>query len=119
LHGWTLITKNTHWRLLKFDGGLEIRAPHNHKGDAVRTMISEMPAGAPTAYLGDDNTDEEAFRELNGQGLSILVRARWRVTAAQVWLAPPVELLDFLNQWLQAVRQRDALGADTHVGANL
>jgi len=32
------------------------------------------------AYLGDDQTDEDAFEALHGQGLSVLVRSQYRPT---------------------------------------
>jgi len=72
---------------------------------------------APAAYLGDDNTDEPAFRVMNGRGLSVLVRTKWRETAARLWLQPPEELLDFLTQWLQACK-RDESGAATAAAVN-
>ena len=56
----------------------------------------------PAAYLGDDSTDEHAFEAMNGHGLSVLVRPRYRPTAAQLWLRPPDEVLDLLEQWLEA-----------------
>jgi hypothetical protein len=65
----------------------------------VRTVLAESPAGAAVAFLGDDLTDEDAFRALSGRGLSVLVRARPRSTAADVRLAPPAELLAFLDAW--------------------
>jgi trehalose-6-phosphatase len=51
------------------------------------------------AYLGDDLTDEDAFRALKGKGLSVLVRKESRTTEADCWLKPPDELLDFLKKW--------------------
>ena len=51
------------------------------------------------AYLGDDRTDEDAFRALRGRGLSVLVRAEPRETAADAWIRPPEELIEFLRTW--------------------
>lgn len=41
-----------------------------HKGRAVEFLLGEMrpPAGAPVLYLGDDRTDEDAFRALAARG---------------------------------------------------
>jgi trehalose-phosphatase len=88
--------------LLNFDGGLELRAPGKNKGDAVRTVLSETDGDAAVAYLGDDQTDEDAFRAVKGAGLAVLVRPTRRLTSADVWLRPPKELLEFLRAWLRA-----------------
>ena len=37
----------------------------------MRTILNEMDPEVPAAYLGDDNTDEDAFEAINGRGLSI------------------------------------------------
>ncbi len=100
LMGWTLIAERANLSLLEFDGGVEIRATDFDKGDTVQVLLNEMPVGTPVAYLGDDATDEPAFRALGDRGLSALVRSRWRPTEAKLWLKPPTELLEFLEQWL-------------------
>ncbi len=90
--------------LLEFESGLELRAGRN-KGDAVRALTAEMPAGTPVAYLGDDYTDETAFRavnEIDGPHLSVLVKPAKRETEAEVWLRPPCELRMFLKRWWKA-----------------
>jgi trehalose-phosphatase len=89
--------------LLEFEAGLELRAGRN-KGQAVEAILVES-GGGPAAFLGDDVTDEAAFRamrRLGRLGLSALVRREWRETTAEVWLQPPTELNAFLERWLQA-----------------
>ena len=81
-----------------FDGGLELRLPGITKGEAVRVLAAENPDSV-LVYLGDDLTDEDAFKALGEHGLGILVRARQRKTAASGRLCPPEELLLFLNAW--------------------
>jgi trehalose 6-phosphate phosphatase len=115
LWGWMPIAQRSGLVLLEFDGGVEIRAPEADKGDAVQTLMSEMNADTPAAYLGDDNTDEHAFQAMNGRGLSVLVRPRWRATSAQLWLRPPDQVLDLLTRWLQACRNRDMTSDSTIV----
>jgi trehalose-phosphatase len=102
LVGWFPIADRACLKLLEFDGGVEMRMPDLDKGDAIRTVLAEVHPNTPVAYLGDDLTDERAFRALGARGLSILVRTKPRRTAAQVWLKPPEELLDFLGRWLAA-----------------
>jgi trehalose-phosphatase len=91
-------------RCMLFDGGVELCAGRN-KGDAVRLILQGLAAATPVAYLGDDETDEDAFQALEGRGLGILVRRRQRPTAAHAWLRPPGELRDFLAAWLHALVQ--------------
>jgi trehalose-phosphatase len=88
--------------LAEFDGGLELRTHLRGKADAVRTILSEVDPDVPIAYLGDDNTDEGAFRVLNDRGLTVLVRPTYRFTAAHMWLRPPDELIQFLTDWVRA-----------------
>lgn len=98
------LARSTSMSLLRFDGGLELRPSEPHKGTAVRTLLRELPPGAPFAYLGDDLTDEDAFLALHGTGaLTVLVRPEYRPTAAQLWLRPPQELVEFLCLWLRRV----------------
>jgi trehalose-phosphatase len=88
--------------LLPFDGGLELRARGKNKGDAVSTILKESGSEVAAAYLGDDQTDENAFRAIKGRGVAILVRADPRPTVADIWLRPPEELGRFLRDWLIA-----------------
>jgi trehalose 6-phosphate phosphatase len=90
--------------LSEFDGGLELRSRSCNKRSAVEAILSEMGPEAAIAYLGDDQTDEDAFRALNGRGLTILVRSSYRFTAAQFWLQPPDDLKTFLTDWIRACR---------------
>jgi len=101
LENWALLGRETGLELHEFDGGLELRVPGRHKGIAVDTVMREYGADRKTtaAYLGDDLTDEDAFRTLDGRGLRVLVRVEHRPTAADVRLQPPGELIDFLHRW--------------------
>jgi len=85
-----------------FDGGVELRLSGMDKGDTVRELLAELGPGAAAAYLGDDDTDEDAFRALSGNGLGVLVRLEPRESAASLWIRPPGELLLFLDRWRAA-----------------
>ena len=100
--GWLPIAVRARMILQEFDGGVEMRMFGPNKGDAVRTILTEMDPATPMAYLGDDQTDEDAFRALQRRGLRVLVRPEWRETAADIWLRPPERLIEFLSQWLNA-----------------
>lgn len=97
----TPLTTGTGLMLTEFEQGLELRVRARDKCDAVRTILAEVGPAAPVAYLGDDASDEEAFRALNGRGLTVLVRPTYRFTAAQIWLRPPTELVQFLSDWVR------------------
>jgi trehalose-phosphatase len=96
---WEPFTHGQHLQIHPFDGGLELRCAGMHKGDAIQQILSESSKNSVIAYLGDDLTDEDAFKELKGKGLSALVRNTHRDTLADCWLTPPDELLDFLLNW--------------------
>lgn len=87
--------------LLEFEAGLELRVGRD-KGGAVRQMIEEAGEDSPVTYLGDDISDEAAFRAVNqarGPHLSVLMRRTWRPTSAELWLRPPAGLRTFLSRW--------------------
>ena len=86
----------------EFEEGVELRLSSANKGDALSNLLGDLDPDVPVAYLGDDATDEDAFRVLNGRGLTVLVGPKYRFTAAQIWLKPPDELLDFLASWIAA-----------------
>ena len=88
--------------LSEFDGGMELRVRGHSKGGVVRAILAEHERQAAVAYLGDDNTDEDAFRALNGRGFTVLVRPTYRPTAAHWWMRPPGELIAFLEKWIEA-----------------
>ena len=85
--------------LAEFDGGVELRLRSANKGEAVRNFLRDLDSATPIAYVGDDVDDEDAFRVLNGRGLTVLVKPKSRFTAAQMWLRPPTELVGFLIDW--------------------
>jgi trehalose 6-phosphate phosphatase len=97
---WQFIAESSGLNLKEFDGGMELRVPARDKGDAVRTILEELENDAAVAYLGDDLTDEDAFKAIKGKGMGVLVRKELRPTAGDVWISPPEELLDFLSGWL-------------------
>jgi trehalose 6-phosphate phosphatase len=104
LLGWFPIAQRAALKVLEFDGGLELRVPDQDKTDAIKAILGEIGPDTPIAYLGDDLTDEPAFRSLQSRGLTVLVRREYRRSSAAVWLQPPEELLDFLKSWRDAFR---------------
>ncbi len=84
---------------LPFASGLEFRAAGYTKAFAVRSVLESAGEQDAVAYLGDDLTDEDAFRALGSRGVSLLVRPERRLSEAHFWLQPPEELLRFLRSW--------------------
>lgn len=70
------------------------------KGQALLWMMDALGlSGAVPLYLGDDLTDEDAFRAVEEQGIGILVAEEPRPTAASYTLRDPGEVRRFL-EWL-------------------
>lgn len=63
------------------------------KGRAVLFLLDQMrpPAGAPVLYLGDDRTDEDAFRALEG----------WSPSAEGVLIADPLPVESAARSYLR------------------
>lgn len=74
------------------------------KGRALMFLLEELgltgagPPGTFALYLGDDNSDEDAFRALasSGLGAGILVATRAKPTAAKYTLPGPEQVREFL-----------------------
>jgi trehalose 6-phosphate phosphatase len=92
-------------RLSAIDGGLELRALGRDKGAAVRDLIARAPHGALGVYIGDDETDEDAFAAVAGSGLGIRVGRPERPTLAHAHLASCEEVEQFLERWLHVTRE--------------
>jgi alpha,alpha-trehalase len=71
------------------------------KGVALLWLLGQMVLDWPGAvpfYLGDDTTDEDAFRAIRDRGIGIVVGAPDRSTAARYSLADPGEVRVFLER---------------------
>ena len=74
------------------------------KGHAVVWLIDAL-AIDPSAvvYIGDDETDEDAFGRLAGRGISIVVALSDRPTAARYRVRDPGEVVDVLDLLIEAL----------------
>jgi trehalose-phosphatase len=86
-------------------GGVEVRATGRNKGTAVRDLLSGEPPGTFPVYVGDDDTDEDAFRAVRGIGLGIRVGDATRPTLAQARLPGCDDVVAFLRAWLDHVER--------------
>jgi trehalose 6-phosphate phosphatase len=85
----------------------EVRPPIDwNKGKAVGSIAGEIKAvlnlqRALTVYLGDDNTDEDAFKVLHPpEGWGIYVGGENMSSAAGYYLDSPAEVAEFLSRML-------------------
>jgi trehalose-phosphatase len=90
-------------RLDRIDGGIELRARGRDKGDVVRWLLGLSPPRTLPVYIGDDATDEDAFRAVIGRGISIRVGVSERPSAARLRLASPDDVVVFLEEWAARV----------------
>lgn len=72
-----------------------------HKGKAVEYLLDALHLMGPEVlpiYIGDDVTDEDAFKVLQGRGISVIVAdpSSTRVTHADMRLNDPIEVQRFL-----------------------
>ncbi len=84
----------------RFNGGVEIRCTGWHKGDAVASLLDLQPNNVFAVYIGDDDTDEDAFRMVRDRGLGIKVGNPSRTTAARGFLPDCQAVEDFLRTWI-------------------
>jgi alpha,alpha-trehalase len=74
------------------------------KGRAIHWLMDRLNLAPPQVvpmYLGDDTTDEDAFRALKNQGITIRVGTEDTHTQAQYILPDPNALDDFLQALLK------------------
>nr|CAB3463309.1 unnamed protein product [Digitaria exilis] len=97
---------------LKMTEGHMVRPPTRwNKGDAAVYLLENLgfrdPSKVFPIYIGDDRTDEDAFRALQGKdcGVGILVSEANRETWASYSLRNPSEVGTFLNKLIQAKAQ--------------
>lgn len=71
------------------------------KGKAVLHILAKEKKAWPV-YIGDDVTDQDAFRAIKGKGISIFVGSPKKGTAADYFLKDPREVALFLNKLISA-----------------
>jgi alpha,alpha-trehalase len=79
-----------------------------HKGKALFSLLRTLKLDRQDVlpfYIGDDVTDEDAFRALKGRGIGIVVRDRPYETAAAYSLEDPDEVRRFLVQLIPLCRR--------------
>lgn len=78
------------------------------KGRALQALLDRFHLDCSRItpiYIGDDTTDEDAFKSLGGGGISILVSEEPRPTAARYVLRNPEEVALFLEKMASLVER--------------
>jgi len=100
--------KRLHWSAGKKVFDIKPRADW-HKGRALMALLAKRGLSEPDVvpiYLGDDTTDEDAFRAISGRGIGLVVRdENDRPTAADYGLLDTADVERFLG-WLAAQGSR-------------
>ncbi len=79
-----------------------------HKGKALFSLLGALEldeADVLAFYIGDDVTDEDAFRALHGRGIGIVVWDQPHKTAAAYSLRSPDEVREFLLKLIPLCRR--------------
>ncbi len=79
-----------------------------HKGKALLALLGTLKLDGGEVlpfYIGDDVTDEDAFRALQGRGIGIVVRDQPYETAAAYSLRNPDEVREFLLRLIPVCRR--------------
>ncbi len=85
------------------------------KGKALLFLLRALKLDRPDVlpfYIGDDVTDEDAFRALEGRGIGIVVRDRHYESAAAYSLRDPGEVREFLLRLVPLCRGPHELSED-------
>jgi trehalose 6-phosphate phosphatase len=101
---WGGISRESGLLLTRFNRGLELRAREWDKGRALLELLSHEPPGTFCVYIGDDLTDEDAFRAVRGSGIGIRVGEPALPTEAQGILADIPAVRGFLEAWVRLGR---------------
>lgn len=99
---WSELSGSHQLECRRFNGGVELRCTGRDKGDALYDFLEDQ--GQPTfcVYVGDDETDEDAFRMLRSRvlGIGIKVGDAAAATAAHGYLQDCGAVRSFLETWV-------------------
>jgi len=86
------------WKITQGKMFLEVCPKLWHKGYSVTWIWKHLAKGALPFYVGDDTTDEDAFRAIGSRGITIRI-GRKKNSAAQYY----VRNIDELAPWLETM----------------
>lgn len=83
----------------RFNGGVELRASNWNKGDALEMLLRGLPKDTLCVYIGDDETDEDAFERIRPYGFGIRVGDPCQPSKASGFLPDIDAVKSFLEGW--------------------
>lgn len=107
---WTMFFERDGLAVRQERTGLELRASGRSKSIAVTELIRAEPLEVLPVYVGDDESDEEAFARIRSIGISLRVGEDHVPTMAEWILGPQESVAAFMSRWiaLSASRPRPA-----------
>lgn len=85
----------------RFNGGVEVHCKGWNKGDSINRLLRSQPPGTLPVYLGDDATDEDAFRLMRARGIGIRVGVVSNSTAAKGFVKDCRGVVAMLEHWVE------------------
>lgn len=95
---WSPFVQGSQLQLDRIDRGFELRATGHDKGRAIAELLADAPPGTLLVYVGDDATDEDAFRRVGEHGFALRVAHRPRPTAATGTLSSCAEVVRWIER---------------------
>ena len=83
----------------QFNGGVELRSIGIDKGTILLQLLAGEPRATFCVYVGDDETDEDAFGAIRDRGYGVKVGRSTVPTRARGWLPDCTAVLEFLREW--------------------
>jgi trehalose 6-phosphate phosphatase len=98
------------WRVTRGKKVFEVQPQADfHKGKAIRNLLKAVPAqGLLSFYFGDDQTDEDAFRFLQGKGITVFVGPPETPSEGEFFLDDPGEVAEFMKRFVKAWPEEDS-----------
>jgi trehalose 6-phosphate phosphatase len=96
---WGNFAARHHLEVKRFNGGVELRATGWNKGDALESLLLDLKEETLCVYIGDDETDEDAFERIQPYGFGIRVGDPSQPSKAHGFLPDTDCVKRFLQAW--------------------
>jgi trehalose 6-phosphate phosphatase len=98
-HEWDKLLQRYKLELRRFNGGVELRAEGWNKGEALGRLLHGLSKETFCVYIGDDETDEDAFETVQPYGIGIRVGNPSLPSKANGFLPDIASVKSFLETW--------------------